>query len=153
MKFGRAAVVITIFCLLTLLGYLAAFYSIEHIRYRKGPWIVRFQTDAAATPAISISQPRLGITSATIVFQNEKILLTNLKQSVRFDRPFKTVPFGKILYQDLTFLPGVVTFDFFGHEIELLPRTLIVNKKEVPWKSITVLELHPTNKPVWLNSG
>jgi hypothetical protein len=58
------------------------------------------------------------------------------------------VIFGRVLYEDLTILPGVVTFDLFGHEIELLPRTLIINKKEIPWKSESVLELWPTNKPV-----
>ena len=43
-------------------------------------------------------------------------------------------------------MPGTVTMDLFGHEVELLPRTLIVNKKEVPWKSNTAIELSPTNK-------
>ena len=43
-------------------------------------------------------------------------------------------------------LPGVITFDLFGHEIELMPRTLVINKKEVPWKSESVIELWPTNK-------
>ena len=46
-----------------------------------------------------------------------------------------------------TALPGVITLDLFGHEIELLPRVLIVNKKEVPWQSGLSLVLSPTNKP------
>jgi hypothetical protein len=30
--------------------------------------------------------------------------------------------------------------------VELLPRVLVVNKKEIPWQSEAVLELSPTNK-------
>jgi hypothetical protein len=41
----------------------------------------------------------------------------------------------------------VVTFDLFGHEIELLPRALIVNKRSIPWQSGATIDLWPTNKP------
>jgi hypothetical protein len=43
------------------------------------------------------------------------------------------LPFGECIYQDLMFLPGVVTMNLLGHEIELMPRTLVIDKKEVPW--------------------
>ena len=46
-----------------------------------------------------------------------------------------TVPFGECIYQDLMFLPGVVTMNLLGHEIELMPRTLVIDKKEVPWST------------------
>jgi hypothetical protein len=39
-----------------------------------------------------------------------------------------------------------VTFDLFGHEVELLPRVLIVNKREIKWNSQAKIELWPTNK-------
>ena len=45
------------------------------------------------------------------------------------------MPFGECIYQDLMFLPGVVTMNLLGHEIELMPRTLVVDKKEVPWNT------------------
>ena len=45
------------------------------------------------------------------------------------------VPFGECIYQDLMFLPGVVTMNLLGHEIELMPRTLVINKKQMPWDS------------------
>jgi hypothetical protein len=147
MKAGRTALILITFCLLLLLAYLASFYGIESYRHRQGPWVLQFVSDAAGTPAISITQPKLGITSATVVFKSEQAPLTNLDKIVTFDRPFKPVPFGKVLYQDLTSFPGVVSFNFFGHEVEVLPRTLIVNKKEVPWKTVIELELYPTNKP------
>ena len=33
------------------------------------------------------------------------------------------------------YLPGTLTFDFFGHQVELLPRVLIIDKEEHPWQS------------------
>jgi len=45
------------------------------------------------------------------------------------------VPFGECIYQDLMFLPGVVTMNLLGYEIELMPRTLVIDKKEVPWST------------------
>jgi hypothetical protein len=32
--------------------------------------------------------------------------------------------------------PGVVTMNLLGHEIELMPRTLVIDKKEVPWSTL-----------------
>jgi hypothetical protein len=146
MRAGFSAKSISIFFIAVLVFYFAAFYGCEYMRHRKGPWEVQFITDNAGRPSIVVFQPKRGISSFEILFHGEQIEKTNLSQRVAFDRPLKLVPFGKVIYEDLTFLPGVVTFDLFGHEIELLPRVLIVNKKEVPWKSDTTLELSPTNK-------
>lgn len=121
-----------------LLTYLAVFNGIEWLRHRKGPWRVVFETNS-----IHISQPYLKI-SAVVEFPGENAGNTG---RVAFDKPKKAVPYGKLLYEDLTFLPGVVTFDLFGHEIELLPRVLIVNKKEIRWDQADHLQLWATNKP------
>jgi hypothetical protein len=115
-----------------LLAYLAVFNGIEWARQRKGGWQVWFLSDAAGVPRLEIKQPALKL-SAQLQFADETVNLTKLSEQVVFDRPRKPVPFGKVIYEDLTFLPGVVTFDFFGHEVELLPRVLIVNKAEVGW--------------------
>ena len=127
-----------------LLAYLAVFSGIEYARHRKGPWKVDFMTDAEGCPYIGVFQKHLRI-SARLAFPDERTGRTNFGQRVAFDHPKKSVPFGKVIYEDLTFLPGVVTFDFFGHEVELLPRVLIVNKKETAWNA--VVELYSTNKP------
>ena len=139
--------------LLTLVLYFAGFYGLEHIRSRKGPWVVVFDVQATQ-PTMTIRQPALGIESFKVVFDNPN---TNGLTSgrVRFDnpklnaqsmektpestqelkqKPF-TVPFGECIYQDLMFLPGVVTMNLLGHEIELMPRTLVIDKKEVPWNT------------------
>lgn len=130
-----------------LILYGIVFFGIESWRHRKGPWEVTFLTDSSGNPAIVIYQPSLNISSVELVFPGERVPRTNLSEKVLFDRPLKPVPFGKVIYEDLTVLPGVVTFDFFGHEVELLPRVLFINKKEVPWKSDAVIELSETNKP------
>jgi len=125
--------------------YLVIFYGIEYARHRKGPWQVEFQSDADGIPVMVVSQPRLGVKEMKLVFHNEHA--NHATGHVAFDQVKRPVPFGKVIYEDLTFLPGVVTFDLLGHEIELLPRVLIADKKEIPWRSGAVLDLWPTNKP------
>ena len=125
--------------------YFVVFHGIEGCRHAKGPWEVLFTTNELGPVAV-VKQPRLDV-NCTIKFPGETAPITNLPQTVRFDRPKRTVPCGNVIYEDLMQLPGVVTFDFFGDEIELLPRALIVNKREVPWTSQPSVELWPTNKP------
>ena len=147
--------------LLTLVLYFAGFYGMEHFRGRKGPWVVAF--DAKATePTMTIRQPALGIdgfkivfatpeanglTSGEVRFNNPKLNAQPMDKTPESSQELKQkpfpVPFGECIYQDLMFLPGVVTMNILGHEIELMPRTLVIDKKEVPWDSagsqITVL--------------
>jgi hypothetical protein len=126
-----------------LLAYAAFFWGDRYLRAHKGPWEVRFVATNSA-PRIAISQPRLGISNVVIVFTGES--LTNVQSgTVLFDRPQKAIPFGKTKFEDLTYLPGSVAFDFFGHEIELLPRTLYINKTERAWNS-TEIRLKPSEK-------
>ncbi len=44
---------------------------------------------------------------------------------------------------DTTFLPGTVTFELFGHEIELLPRALIIDRQEHAWQPNAAINLPP----------
>ena len=132
---------------LALVLYLGGYWWIEHLREAKGPWRVIFMTDAQGRPAISISQKTLGISNVTFVFPGERLDRTNTEAIMVYDAPKTNAPFGKVLFLDTTFLPGTVTFDLFGHEIELLPRTLVLNLKETPWKSDTTFELSDKDKP------
>ena len=121
--------------------YVAFFTCDQHLRKRKGGWQVDFSTNAAGWARIDITQPTLKIREQ-IVFRGEAATNTG---SVSFDRPGKPIPFGKVKFEDLTYLPGSVAFDFFGHEVELLPRTLYLNKREIPWTG-AVHELKPDEK-------
>ena len=134
-------------CGLALVLYFCGFHLIEHFRNVKGPWRVSFRADDGGHPSISISQQRLNISNVTFIFQGERIKQSNTEATVVFDEPKTNVPFGKVVFFDTTFLPGTVTFELFGHEIELLPRTLVINFKEVPWKSGTTFQLSDKDKP------
>ena len=136
--------IITAF-LIVLVLYLGAFYGLEYVRHRKGPWEVTFRADPQGTPEVLIAQRTLGLRDVRLVFHGEN--MTNAPGTVAFDRVDRIPPSGRVIYHDLTFLPGVVTFDLFGHEIELLPRALVANKKMIPWQSGQTIDLWPTNKP------
>jgi|SRR5882672_10729268 len=145
MKSGFTAKSIALLFFAVLALYVAVFYGIERARQHKGPWEVDFQTNAEGSPALIVSQAKLGLSDVRIVVHGENA--SNVTGRVSFDQVKRPVPFGKVIYEDLTFLPGVVTFDLFGHEIELLPRALIADKKLVEWKSGATVDLWPTNKP------
>lgn len=116
--------------------YFTAFFWIEGRRHAKGPWEVVFLTDYSGNPSVLITQPKLKISNQTLTFPGQKFPRKNLVKALYFDSPTVTnLPFGKVIFHDLTFLPGTLTFDFFGHEVELLPRTLVIDRKEHSWKS------------------
>ena len=127
-----------------LILYVGSFSLDQHLRTTKGPWQVTFTTDSSGSPAIVVNQPRLNLANLKIVFAGETA--TNSPGTVAFDFPQKPVRFGKVKFEDLTYLPGTVTFDLFGHEVELLPRTLFINRKERPWKSDATITLSPEEK-------
>jgi hypothetical protein len=114
--------------------YFAAFHLIEHRRNSRGPWSVRFVATEAQAPRLVISQPSLRVTNVEVRFPSSRA--NALDETVRFDKarpvPFP-VPFGECVFLDGTFLPGTVTLRCFGHEIELLPRALILDHEEWSW--------------------
>jgi hypothetical protein len=146
--------------LIALLGYLLVYHFIENRRTRKGPWQVTFTNSPAGSPAIVINQPALSISNVQIQFPsgiitNNLSSFTNYQSRVTnvflFNQPKPVpydVPFGKCVFMDTTFQPGTLTFQFFGHEIELLPRVLVLDRQEHAWKSgeiITLNALSSTN--------
>ncbi len=130
---------------LALAIYLSSYHWIEHLRTRKGGWQVTFRSDSNGTPALEVTQPKLRISNLTLAFPGQRISLTGLLATVVFDRPITNVPFGKVVYFDTTFLPGSMVFDLFGHEVQLLPRVLLLDRREVPWQSGTTIRLSGTN--------
>jgi len=114
--------------------YIVSFGWIEHRRTFKGPWQITFATDAAGRPSLMVSQPFLKI-SEKLDFPGRKIEPVNMLKAEHYEEAVTTLPFGEMLFQDPTFLPGTLTMRQFGHEIELLPRVLIIDKKEIPWRN------------------
>ncbi len=136
--------------ILALAGYMIVFKIIEGRRTEKGPWQVAFVHPAGATPQITINQPSLAITNVQIVFTDGPTnagpdAAVNLVFSEARPVPFE-VPFGQCVMLDLRFLPGTLAFKFFGHEIELLPKALQVDRQEHPWQKDLVLNLHAWDK-------
>ena len=135
--------------LVALLVYVASYSWIEHKRKVHGPWQITFTTDPAGHPTLTINQSSLGITNARVILIEETTALTNAPITLSPKDPRHTpipVPFGKLKYMDLTFLPGTLTFELHGHEIELLPRTLYLNRKETPWHPNTDHHLKTSEK-------
>ena len=134
------------------LGCYALFYhAIEHRRTRKGPWHVTFTNSPAGAPALVINQHKLAITNVQIEFPDQMLPATNALGSLIFAQPQPVpypVPFGSCIFMDTTFLPGTVTFQLFNHEIELLPRVLVIDRQEHPWLSDSTITLHATHAPV-----
>jgi hypothetical protein len=46
---------------------------------------------------------------------------------------------------DTTFLPGTIAFVLFGHEIQLIPRVITLDKQERSWQSGETIVLTGTN--------
>ena len=130
---------------IALLIYFVAYSSIEYRRTRKGPWQVTFKASSDGEPRIIVNQPSLGLTNVEIVFAGEVSALTNIPTTLRFSQPRQVpyeVPFGRCVFMDTTFLPGTLTLQLFGHEIELLPRVMIIDHQEQPWGSEGVFILN-----------
>jgi hypothetical protein len=129
-----------------LVIYICGYMVIEHRRTRNGPWQVAFTNDASGAPALLVNQPQLAITNVLMVFPGETIPpLTNATVLPAFMQPRPVpfdVPFGKCVFMDTTSLPGTIVFELFGHEIQLLPRVMTIDKTEQPWQSGARLTLN-----------
>jgi hypothetical protein len=133
--------------LLALICYGVFYFIIEHRRTRKGPWEITFTNSPAGAPTLIINQPKLAISNVQITFPDQPPPAATAFTRLTFEqaRPVPyDVPFGKCVFLDTTFLPGTVTLQIYGHEIELLPRVLMIDQQDHPWLSITTnLTLHP----------
>jgi hypothetical protein len=129
-----------------LASYLVIFVGIEHWRRMSGPWVVLFDVDERGRPSLVIEQDRMNVRAVRILLEDETVVPTNLPVRLTFDRPRQPLPFGRRLHEDLVQLPGVETFDLFGHIVELAPRRLALNGRHVPWQSDQTFRLWPTNK-------
>ena len=138
--------------LLALVIYIAFYWVIQHRRVRKGPWEISFIANSDGAPALIVNQPKLAITNVQITFAGEHPATSNDGPvTLRFSQPQQVpfdVPFGKCIFADLTFLPGTVTFsNIFGHEIELLPRVLIIDYEEHAWHSDSAIVVKQKPEP------
>jgi hypothetical protein len=128
-----------------LIFYIVAYSGCEHRRTRNGPWLVTF-TNQFGAPALVINEPQLNISNVTIAFPGQSAPFTN--QTVRFDPPQEVpfpLPFGCCIFEDTTFQPGTIVISNISHEIQLMPRTLTLDRREHSWQSGDIITL--TNAP------
>ena len=55
------------------------------------------------------------------------------------------LPFGKCVFLDTLYLPGSMAMELFGHQIQLMPRTMLIDRLEHAWLSGEKILL--TNRP------
>jgi hypothetical protein len=130
--FAAALVIAVVF-------YFVTFTWIERRRAGSGPWEITFRADAGGTPSLSIAETNLNILQI-IRFPRERTT-PNLSKTITFRSLSPDLPFGEMLYQDPTFLPGTVAMRLFGHQVQLLPRVLTIDRKEYPWHSGREIEV------------
>lgn len=137
---------------LALVGYVALYACDARLRTRRGPWEVTFRRDADGTPAVGIAQAQLAISNVWIRFPGETLgdEVTNLPRTLTFAIPEQPVPFGKLAFEDLTYLPGTVVLHCFGHEVQMLPRWLYLDRAAQAWTNNARYELLPATKPAQL---
>lgn len=128
-----------------LVIYVTMFACDSRMRTKKGPWRVDFQVTSNREPLLVINQPGLNIENVRIHIVGE--VATNTQNGVTFEHPARLgTPYGRVRFHDLTYLPGTITLDVYGHEIELLPRALFINTQEIGWQNGALHVLTPTNK-------
>jgi hypothetical protein len=123
--------------------YLAGFFWMEHRRSRLGPWEVSFIQEPGLGPRLEINQHALQITNVQLEFAADRqVSPTNATVEFTAGRtvPF-TVPFGECVFMDPLFLPGTVTLELFDHQIELLPRSLIVDGEDQEWTTASPITI------------
>jgi hypothetical protein len=131
--------------IIAVVFYIIAFTAIERHRHARKPWSVEYAV-SHGIPAIIVHQPDLGIDSFQITFGSNALVGATAPGTVVFDDLERTnAPFGRVEFLDTTFLPGTVVLDLFGHQVQLMPRVLTVNGREIPWTSKTNLSL--ANEP------
>ena len=132
---------------IALLIYVVLFRLDSRARVARGPWEVTFMQESSGIPAVAITQASLGLSNVTVRFSGETNFNPNdLPSSIRFQEPQMRVPFGVTAFDDLMYLPGTVVLHCFGHEVQMLPRTLFLNRSEIGWQSGATYTLSPKDK-------
>jgi hypothetical protein len=143
MSRGKIAFQVVLLFIACVVGYALVFRWVENRRVSKGPWVVTFADDAGH-PMLEVNHAALKIEHIRVVFVDASPT-TNATQTIEFSQarevPFD-LPFGQCIFQDALYLPGTVAMKAFGHEIQLIPRVLIINGKEQPWRSGETIEVH-----------
>jgi hypothetical protein len=133
--------------LAVLIFYVAAWKGMNHLRTRNGPWVMEFSVTTNSTASVRITNHKLKVEGATLVFTNIPAM-GGMDSTATFTNVAVKPAFGKFFYQDLTFLPGILTFDFFGHLVEIRPSALVIDTNLIPWSPKPDLLLEASESPL-----
>jgi len=119
---------------LSLLVYVGGFWGCTHWRLRRGPWELTFAAGETNGATVTVRQSALGIDEVRLVFPEAQVT-NRLPLTIRVATPddAQGLPFGHVKFLDTTELPGTMTLELFGHEVELLPRVLLLDRVPHPW--------------------
>ena len=130
--------------------YITAFGGCTLVRQRGGPWVVTEDKMPDGTPVVRLEHHKLlmgGAVTLTFPGEHAPVRFTNAPYMRIFRDPnTNDLPYGPVEFADVTFLPGTIAFDAFGHLVELVPRTLYLDGHEVPWTVGTNLMVRPEDK-------
>lgn len=135
----------------TLFLYVTFYGACAATRRKGGPWVVTQDRLPDGTPVLRIEHHRiLGLSNTvSLVFPGERApeRFTNAPLRRIYTMPVtNALPFGPTEFVDVTFLPGTVALDAFGHLVEMVPRTLYLDGHEVPWVPGTNITVLPATK-------
>lgn len=136
--------------LATLFLYITIYGGCMAVRRRGGPWRITQDKLSDGTPIVKIEHHRiLSNGPVTLRFPSETApaRFTNHPLLRIYTQPnTNALPYGPVLFLDTTFLPGNVTLDVFGHLVEIVPRTLYLDGRDVGWFPGTNMTLSPESK-------
>jgi hypothetical protein len=96
------------------------------------PWQITFRANDAGHIDIHIKNRSLKIDD--VVVKTNTAVPANFRDTeVVIRRGFK-LPVGKVVFSDLTTLPGRVTFDIDAHSIDIMERGIVLDGKDITWQ-------------------
>ncbi len=130
--------------------YITGYSGCMLVRQRGGPWVVTEDKLTNGTPVVVLEHHKLlagGPVTLTFPGETAPSRFTNAPYRRIFRTPnTNDLPYGHVEYVDITYLPGTVAFDAFGHLVEMVSRTLYLDGQEVAWTPGTNLVVRPEGK-------
>jgi hypothetical protein len=135
----------------TLFLYVTFYGACAAARRKGGPWVVTQDRLADGTPVLRIEHHKIiGLSNVvSITFPGERApeRFTNAPLQRIYTLPStNALPFGPVEFVDVTFLPGTIALDAFGHLVEMVQRTLYLDGHEIPWTPGTNIVANPDTK-------
>lgn len=101
--------------------------------HRGRPWEFAYGKTAEGNLQITVNQSELGVRNA-VIHANIPAPEELVGKTVLIERR-SDLSVGQVLFADLTSLPGRIRFRLGAHVIDIMPRGMLIDEKEVGWPS------------------